>query len=136
MTQPLPDLPWLDPPYNFLEPEPDQPFTIDVIRYQVGLSQRPIEDPPGSVVRPTIRFHLPAPLEPGHPPYVDFTNRILIQRILALYNDLIDEVLAKGDEAPLFLAQSLAPSNPISLRLRLTRHGRRLDTRYDVDIVR
>jgi len=126
---------WLDPPYQFVTIHPEMPFTIPVIRYEVGLAMRPIADPPGQRVATTIRFHLPGPAGWGLQPYVDFSNRILLHRVLVLYNDLIERT---SRQIPFPLPKrlkQLAPSQPETLTLRLIRHGERIDTIYNVEVV-
>ena len=126
---------WLDPPWQFFRIEPEHPITIPVMRYQVGMAQRRIFDPPGFQDVLTIRFHLPGPVGWGLQPYVDFGNRILIQAVLRLYNELIDRA-RRGLPLPnIPLMAKLAPSSPVPLTLRLTRHGERLDTWYDVEVL-
>lgn len=126
---------WLDPPYQFVTIHPDLPFTIPVVRYEVGLAMRPIFDPPGHRVATTIRFHLPGPAGWGLQPYVDFSNRILLLRVLAIYDDLTDRVLRQIPFSSTTEMAKLAPSRPEPLVLRLTRHGERIDTFYDVEVV-
>ena len=126
---------WLDPPYQFVTIHPEMPFSIPVVRYEVGLAMRPIFDPPGQRVAITIRFHLPGPAGWGLQPYVDFSKRILLLRDLAIYNDLIERT---SRQIPFPLTErlkQLAPSQPETLTLRLTRHGERIDTIYDVVVV-
>jgi len=148
---------WLEPPFHFFHPQPELPFELPVVRYEVGLAQRPIVDPPGFVNKPTIRFHLAKPIPPGlwlaikgggsletdrvspeeleQRPYLDFTNKILIQRVLAIYDELIDRSLRGLPLPNIPLMAKLAPSSPVPLKLRLTRHGLRIDTVYDVGVV-
>jgi hypothetical protein len=148
---------WLQRPFHFFHPQPELPFELPVVRYEVGLSQRPILDPPGFVEKPTIRFHLAKPISPGlflavktgysgetdrvspeeleARPYLDFTNGPLIQRILAIWGDLIERAeQAESGERLRRMAQ-LAPSSPYGVTLRLVRHGLRIDTRYGVEVV-
>lgn len=148
---------WLEPPFHFFHPQPEVPFELPVIRYQVGLAQRPINDPPGMVQKPTIRFHLAKPIPPGlflavktgfsgetdavssdeleARPYLDFTNQMLIRKVLAIYDELI-VVSDRGMPFPnVELSKKLSPKRPEALQLRLTRHGLRIDTIYDVDVV-
>lgn len=148
---------WLDPPYQFLHPQVERPFELQVVRYEVGMAQRPIVDPPGYVQRPTIRFHLAKPIPPGlwlaiktggsaetegvsreeleARPYLDFTNKILIQKVLRLYDELIERSSRQIPFPLPALLRKLAPSRPEPLVLRLTRHGLRIDTIYDVEVV-
>lgn len=126
---------WLDPPYQFVTIHPELPFTIPVVRYEVGLAMRPIFDPPGQRVAITIRFHLPGPAGWGLQPYVDFSNRILLLRVSAIYDDLTDRVLRQIPFSSTRRLKQLAPSQPDTLTLRLTRHGERIDTIYDVRVV-
>jgi len=148
---------WLDPPYQFFHPQPELPFELQIVRFEVGLARRPIVDPPGYIEKPTIRFHLATPIPPAlwlavrrsgsietarltfeelsKRPYVDFTNAYLIQKVLAIYDDL----QARAERQipfplPALLAK-LAPSQPEALTLRLTRHGLRIETTYDVEAV-
>lgn len=148
---------WLEPPYQFFHPQPEVPFDLPVVRYEVGQSQRPIADPPGSVIKPTIRFHLAKPIPPGlflavrssaspdtpaispqdleARPYLDFTNKYLINRILAIYNDLIDRTLQQVPFPSSLQLAKTSPSRPEPLVLRLSRHGLRIETTYDVAVV-
>lgn len=147
----------LEPPYQFFHPQPEVPFELPVVRWEVGLAQRPITDPPYSVVKPTIRFHLATPLPPdlflpvrvaGSPetpritleelnrrPYLDFTNQVLIRNILSVYGDLVDQ--PPGEDAVRYLErqEAVSPQRSRPLTLRLTRHGLRIDTIYDVQVV-
>lgn len=148
---------WLEAPYQFFHPQPELPFELAVVRYEVGLAQRPIVDPPGFVNKPTIRFHLAKPIPPGlflairtggsaeterispeeldQRPYLDFTNKVLIQKVLRLYDDLIERSERQIPFPLPALQYKLAPSRPEALTLRLTRHGLRIDTIYDVEAV-
>jgi hypothetical protein len=148
---------WLDPPYQFFHPQPERSFELQVVRYEVGVARRPILDPPGFVDKPTIRFHLAKPIPPGlflairssgsaetaqvspealeARPYVDFTNAPLIQRILAIYDDLIARVRRQVPFPDLKQMERLSPKSSEAITLRLTRHGLRIDTRYDVEVV-
>lgn len=148
---------WLDPPFHFFHPQPELPFELPVVRYQVGLADRPIVDPPYRVVRPTIRFHLAKPIPPGlflavktggsaeterippdeleQRPYLDFTNQILIRKVLELYNDLVQGPSRSPKVEDIPLLEALSPDRSRPLKLRLTRHGLRIDTIYDVEVV-
>ena len=148
---------WLEPPWQFFHPPPERPFELQVVRYQVGVARRPILDPPGFVEKPTIRFHLARPIPPGlflairssgsaettqvspedleQHPYVDFTNAPLIRRILATYNDLLERWRRQIPFPDLMEAERLLPERPGAITLRLTRHGLRIETRYDVEVV-
>jgi hypothetical protein len=126
---------WLDPPYNYPEPQEGVPFVVRVIRYQVGLSERPIPDPPGSAVRTTIRFHIPPEDNPAGPPYLDFTNQGLITRILDIYDDLIDSHMKRLGPGSLKVLEATSPKRSRPLPLRLTRRGQRLDTMYEVEVL-
>lgn len=148
---------WLESPWQFFHPRPDSPFELRVVRYEVGVAQRPIVDPPGYVNKPTIRFHLAQPIPPGlflaiktggsaetaqvsreeleARPYLDFTNKILIRKVLSIYNDLIEETARQVPFPNPNRMRQLVPSRPEPLTLRLTRHGLRLDTIYDVEVV-
>lgn len=148
---------WLESPCHFFHPRPDSPFELRVARYDVGLAQRPIVDPPGYVNKPTIRFHLAKPIPPGlflaiktggssetdqvsaqeleDRPYLDFTNKILIRKVLSIYNDLQDALVRGLPTATVDQVEALRPSHPRPVTLRLVRHGLRLDTIYDVDVV-
>jgi hypothetical protein len=126
---------WLEPPWQFFRIEPEHPITIPVVRYQVGMAQRPIADPPGVQQLLTIRFHLPGAAGWGLQPYVDFGNRILIQKVLSVYGDVIAVYRRAVPFRSLELAKKIVPEDPEALVLRLTRHGERIDTWYDVDVV-
>jgi len=126
---------WLDPPYQFFRITPELPIEIPVVRYQVGLAQQPIYDPPGYRVVPTIRFHVPRGGAWGLQPYVDFGNRILIQRVLAIYGELLDRAHRQVPLPHPVLMAKLLPSFSNPLVLRLIRHGERIDTWYDVEAV-
>jgi hypothetical protein len=126
---------WLEPPWQFFRIEPEHPIILPVMRYQVGLAERLIADPPGRQVVSTIRFYVPGPVGWGLQPYVDFGNRLLIQKVLRLYNELIVRVRTAPPFPNLILGERLLPSSPLPLVLRLTRHGERIDTWYDVDAV-
>lgn len=126
---------WLEPPFQFFHPHPGEPFDLAVVRYQVGLAQREISEPPGSKVLPTIRFHLPGPGGWGLLPYVDFSNRILIQRVLAIYNELLERWARQIPFPNPIEGERLLPKRPGALRLRLTRNGTGLATVYDVEVV-
>lgn len=133
VAEPL--LNYLPAPYNFVEPRPDTSLLLEVLRYEVGLAQRPIREPPGWAVRPTIRFHLARPLNAGEVPYADFTNRGLLLRVGYVYNELLERLRAAGLKFDVALAERLIPEIPEPLVLRLTRHGSQLDTEYEVDVV-
>jgi hypothetical protein len=126
---------YLEPPWQFFRIEPEHPIIIPVVRYQVGLAQRPIADPPGWQEVMTIRFHLPGPAGWGLQPYVDFGNRILVQKVLRLYNERLRRW---GRQVPFpnpLEGEQLLPQRPGALRLEMTRHGERIDTWYDVAVV-
>jgi len=126
---------WLDPPFQFFHPHPGMPFDLPVVRYEVGLAMRPLEEPPYQKVLPTIRFHVPGPVGWGLQPYIDFSNRILMQRVLATYDDLIDRVRRQVPFSDLGQMERLSPKSSEALTLRLTRHGTGLATIYDVEVV-
>lgn len=111
------------------------PFDMPVVRYEVGLAMRPIEDPPYERVLPTIRFHVPGPVGWGLQPYIDFSNRLLINRVLAIYKDLAERAHRLPPKETVELAVKLLPTTDVPLTLRLTRHGQRLETTYDVEVL-
>jgi len=145
----------LSEPYEFLQLEPDTPFDVRVVRYETGLSRRPIDEPPGFRTLATIRFHVPPEDKPEGPPYYDFTNLTLIIRVQDTYLALIkkaDELAHPGERTPTGrriaeelleenhrlkesnrLLEKLSPSSQVPLTLRLIRQGRGRDTRYDVE---
>jgi hypothetical protein len=145
----------LTEPYEFLQLEPDTPFDFRVVRYETGLSRRPIDEPPGFRTFQTIRFHVPPQDKPEGPSYYDFTNLTLIIRVQDTYLALIKkakEPAPSGERSDLQrvtkgelleqvrqlkesnrLLEKLSPSSQVPLTLRLTRHGRGRDTRYDVE---
>jgi hypothetical protein len=126
---------YLEPPYQFFRITPELPIEIPVVRYQVGLASQPIYDPPGHRVVPTIRFHVPRGGAWGLQPYVDFGNRILIQRVLAIYGELIARSRRQVPFPSIPLLEAICPDVPRALTLRLIRHGERIDTWYDVEAV-
>jgi hypothetical protein len=148
---------WLDPPYQFFHPTPEVPFELQVVRYEVGMAQRPINDPPGYVQRATIRFHLATPIPPSifdvmrrmgsaetvpitpealrERPYLDFTNQVLARKVFSIYHERIQRVLSEVPFPSTAEMAKLADSRPEPLVLRLTRHGLRIDTIYDVEVV-
>jgi len=126
---------YLEPPYQFFHPHPHMPFNVPVVRYEVGLAQREISEPPYSVIKPTIRFHLPAAGGWGLRPYVDFTNQPLLQRILLLYDQLMDRSDSQVPFPDVDLLRAIAPSDPRPVVLRLRRLGTGINTLYDVDVV-
>ena len=148
---------WLTEPWQFFHPTLEVPFELQVVRYEVGMARRPINDPPGYVERPTIRFHLATPIPstlfsimrrmgsaetaPITPetlrahPYVECTNQVLAARVFAIYNDLIERTNAQIPFPLPATLKKLSPERPEPLTLRLTRHGLRIDTIYDVEAV-
>jgi len=147
---------WLEPPYEYLQVEPDAPLTLRVIRWQKGLSKRPIEDPPGFASHLTTRFYVPPEDKPDGPTYHDFTNLTLIIR----FEDILLQLLGqagrdlKGPVLPGLasvirsrhdrIARLIAAFDPAStvalpvkeaITLRLTRRGLGRDTRYDVEVL-
>lgn len=125
----------LSPPYEFFHPVPGEPFTLRVVRWEVGLAQRPISDWPGMVIKPTIRFHVPAAERRGRPAYVDFTNRGLIQRVSFIYEQLLEDLRASGRDFDVVRALGVLPEAEEPLTLKLTRHGTGIDTSYEVEVV-
>lgn len=125
---------WLDPPWRFWHPEPGEPFELRVRRFEVGLATREIDDPPYQIVRPTIRFHLPPGEGPDGGDYVDFTNRGLILRVLAITG----EELRRAGEAPpeelIAAVEAWDPGTDRPVVFRMVRHGRGLDTQYEVKV--
>lgn len=155
---------WLEPPYEYLQVEPDAPLTLRVIRYEVGLSKRPIEEPPGFVSHVTIRFHVPPDDKTDGPPYYDFTNLTLIIATVDVYSDLVRRLRDERDRlhpvgpgsSPEELAGTILEFERINAELerinaayrailpehedafltfQLTRHGRGRDTRYEVKVL-
>ncbi len=126
---------WLDPPWQFFHPHPGQPFDLHVMRWEVGLSIRDVNEPPGAKQLTTIRFHLPGPGGWGLRPYVDFTNRILMNRVFAIYKDLIDRTERQVPFPSTDWLARIAPSSPEVVVLRLTRAGTGLATVYDVELL-
>jgi len=152
------ELAWLPQPWQFHHPEPGVPYDLDIVRYQVGLAGREITDPPYHVVRPTIRFHLPAPEMGLELPYVDYTNGGLITRFLATWQDLSDladenrpaatvptgnllqdlqtsEAYVGAQNLRVELLHALIKSNDRPLTLQLTRFGGGRDTEYKVTVL-
>ena len=156
---------WLPPPYEYLHVEPDTTVALRIIRWQEGLSKRPIEDPPGFRSLLTIRFHVPHEDKADGPPYYDFTNLTLIIRFQDIRMELLDRsrlqlrglrpLLLLSVVLPRFarmvqqkddrIARLLAVFDPSStatlpveeaITLRLTRRGRGRDTRYDVKLLK
>ncbi|MEE8369486.1 MAG: hypothetical protein V3S00_01810 [Dehalococcoidia bacterium] len=147
----------LEPPYQFFHPQVNVPFDLPVARWEVGLAQRPISDPPYSIIKPTIRFHLASPFPPGlflavrtsgssetahvsaaqleARPYLDFTNQILIKAVLAAYSELLDLPIGEDPQRFLERLEALSPQRSRPLTLRLTRHGLGLDTIYDLEVL-
>jgi len=125
---------WLDPPWRFWHPEPGEPFELRVRRFEVGLAEREVDDPPRRIVRPTIRFHLPPGEGPDGGDYVDFTNRGLILRMVEIRR----EELRRAPALPLaeleaaVEAWDFATERPVILRM--VRLGRGLDTQYEVKV--
>lgn len=126
---------WLEPPYQFFHPHPHMPFDVPVTHWEVGLAQRAISDPPYSIIKPTIRFHLAGPGGWGLLPYVDFTNQILLQRVLLLYRQLMDRSDSQVPFPDVDLLRAIAPSDPRPVVLRLRRLGTGINTVYDVGVV-
>lgn len=148
---------WLEPPFHFFHPQPERPFELSVVRYEVGLATRSIATPPGAVTKPTIRFHLATPVPPGlflavktgvsdetaaitaaeleARPYLDFTNKVLMQRVLAIYDEVFRVARTSVPFRNVELMESALLQKDRPLVLRLTRHGLRIDTIYDVDVV-
>ncbi len=126
---------YLEPPYQFFHPHPGVPFDLAVVRFDVGLAQREISEPPGSRVLPTIRFYLPGSGGWGLRPYVDFSNRILMQRVFAIWKDLIDRAERQVPFPSTEWLKRTAPSQPEYVLLRLTRAGTGLATVYDVEVL-
>ncbi len=126
---------WLDPPYQFFHPEPGLPFILRVVRYEVGQAMREVDDPPRTIVRTTIRFHLPGPGGWGLRPYVDFTNRGLMLRVVDIYNELIDRWLRRPEQEGVKVLEATSPVRGRPLPLELTRRGRGLDTMYEVKVL-
>jgi hypothetical protein len=124
---------WLEPPWRFFHPIPGVPFTLDVKYYQVGLAEREIEEPPGVIIRPTIRLYL-AGSSVGLEGYVDFTNRGLTDQLTRLYDELIGGVYKAGVGEDPRRALALLPEGEEPLRLKLTRMGTGVDTRYIVEL--
>jgi len=143
----------LSEPYEFLRLEPDVPFDVRVVRWETGLSRRPIDQPPGFRTLETIRFHLPPEDKPQGPPYHDLTNLTLIIRVQDIYASLIkraDDLARPRRLTPMdhltvqalseenrrlkeinSLLKKISPSTDVPLTLRLVRHGSGRDTRYD-----
>ena len=126
---------WLEPPWQFFHPHPGVPFDLAVMRWEVGLSIRPIDEPPGARQLLTIRFHLPGPGGWGLKPYVDFTNRILMQNVFAIWKRLSDRVDRQIPFPSTEMLKRIVPSSPETITLRLTRLGTGLATVYDVEVV-
>lgn len=123
---------WLDPPWRFWHPEPGEPFELRVRRFEVGLATREIDQPPHQIVRPTIRFHLPPGEGPDGGDYVDFTNRGLILRVLAITGEELDRARLLPATELVEAAEAWDPGTDRSVVFRMVRHGRGLDTQYEV----
>jgi len=118
VAQPEP-LAWLDEPYEFWTPRLNREIFLKVLRFEVGLSRRPIREAPGFVIRPTMRLHVPQETKAGRPAYWDWTAQQLIHRILEIYriqtelaidND-VDELVARLEET------SPRRSRPLTLKI-------------------
>lgn len=129
------DMEWLESPFRFWHPTPGEPFVLRVRRYQVGLAMREVDDPPRIVVRPTIRFHLPPGEGLDGSDYMDFTNRGLIHRVMALWEDLARGAVTKGDAELVRTLEATSPARERAVTLELIRLGERLDTQYEVRVV-
>ncbi len=156
---------WLDPPYEHLNVDRVTPVALRVIRWERGLSKRPIDDPPGFRSLLTIRFHVPPEDKPDGPSYYDFTNLTLIIR----FDDILTKLLNRArlelrGSRRLALLSAILPgfarmarrkderigrllavfdrsstaTLPVkeAITLRLTRRGRGRDTRYDAKVVK
>jgi hypothetical protein len=111
------------------------PFELRVMRWEVGLSIREVNEPPGAKQLTTIRLYLPGPGGWGLKPYVDFTNRILMQNVFAIWKHLIDRSERQVPFPSTELLRKIAPSRPEAITLRLTRLGTGLATVYDVEVL-
>lgn len=83
-------LDWLNPPYEFLVPGPGVAVIFRVTRYQVGFSQRRIDEAPGSKVFETLRLQVPAEDKPAGPPYWDITSQRLQAALAPILPDLVE----------------------------------------------
>lgn len=126
---------WLEPPWEFWHPEPGEPFELRVLRYEVGMAERVVGDPPARIVRPTIRFHLPPGEGPGGADYVDFTNQGLILRMMEIRREELKRAARRplADMVAAIDAWDFGRDRPVVLRV--VRHGRGLDTQYEVKVV-
>jgi len=122
------------PPYEFKLLPASTALVVRVVRFEVGLAQRDIRQPPYSVWRPTLRLHVPPEDKPGRPPYWDWMAAGLIQRILALYNQAIDDALQLPIAQLVAQLEALSPARPRPLPLKITRHVDDGETEYAVEL--
>ena len=109
------DLPWLDPPYNFLIQGPAPSIRFRVTRYEVGLSQRRIDEAPGSKVLETVRLHVPPEDNPDSRPYWDITSK----RLRVALEVILPHLVASGDYLELIKLGS-GPSGDWSIVVRFS----------------
>ena len=69
------DLPWLDPPYHFLDLAPGEEARLVVKSLEVGRTPPAPEPPSASGPFTTARLHLDPARSPGRPPYQDVVGR-------------------------------------------------------------
>lgn len=128
-------LEWLDSPWRFWHPQPLVPFRLRVRRYEVGLAMREVGDPPHIVTRPTIRFHLAPGEGLDGADYMDFTNRGLIQRVMAIWEELARGAVHKPDAELVRILEATSPAREREVTLELIRLGEGLDTQYEVRVL-
>ncbi len=128
-------LPFLDPPLQLVDLPEDEPFDVQVVRWEVGRALVPFRDRTGSVLKPVIRLHTPAAIRGYERPYLDFAHQLAVRRILQLYKDLITRWRVLDPVPRIILGQQIRGDAPDFITLRLIRRHAHPDSSYEVHVV-
>lgn len=127
--------PWLDPPFEWVALGPGRSFLLRMVRFEMGLGARPIREPPGQVVRPVLRIHVPPADKPYRAPWWDWTTLGLFHRLAQLHEDLIAAAFDKPADQLIADLEALSPARPRPLSLRIYRNTDPDDVEYGVQVV-
>lgn len=135
MGEAIANLAFLDPPGRLYHRWMGHPITLLVRRYEVGLLDREVEEIGQHRIFPCLRLYLDESQVEDLGPYLDFTNRGLILQMADLAIELGQRLRSPGTNVDAKLALGLLPEGSGALKLRLTRSGEGLQTRYQLELL-
>ena len=127
-------LPWLPAPYEFWTPKKDVTVVVMTVRFEVGLAQRSIREPPYSVIKPTLRLHVPPERKPGRPAYWDFTSLGLVHRVIEIWRRAQEKALELELASAIGILEGTSFARERPLPLLITRRVVDDEISYEVEL--